>query len=341
MSQQKDLYQLLGVSKSSSPDEIKKAYRKLAMQYHPDKNPGNKKAEDKFKEISSAYDVLSDPEKKRNYDQFGSPDGNPFAGGAGGDAGGPFGGFRHQQRSGPQGFTSDEQFSDLFGDAFGDLFRGGGMGGAAGGRTQRRQPARGSDLRYTLNITFEEAAVGAEKVIHFVRQSGAKEDSSKLSVTVPAGVREGQRLKLTGEGDRISSGTAGDLYVIIQIQPHMLFEREDADVILEVPVSFTQAILGAEVEIPTLFGKAQIKVPPGTHTGQVLRLKGKGFPKLGAGTSGDMLVRILVDTPSKISVKEKEMLEELSKSMGQDSGVTPLVKEYQEKLSSLMKSRKS
>ncbi len=342
---QKDLYHLLGVSKSSSPDEIKKAYRNLAKQYHPDQNPNNKKAEEKFKEISSAYDVLSDPEKKRNYDQFGSPDGNPFAGAGG--PGGPFGGFRQQRGSGgaggqQQGFGGEDPFADIFGDAFGDLFRGGGMGGAAGGRTQqRRPPTRGSDLRYTLNISFEEAAVGAEKVIHFVRQSGAKEDSAKLSVTVPAGVREGQRLKLTGEGDKISAGTAGDLYVIIQIQPHSLFEREDADVVLEVPVSFTNAILGAEVEIPTLFGKAQIKIPPGTHTGQVLRLKGKGFPKLGTGTSGDMLVRILVDTPSKITAKEKEILEELSKSMDQDSGTTPLVKDYQEKLNSLMKSRKS
>lgn len=339
---QKDLYTVLGVSKSSSPDEIKKAYRKLAMQYHPDKNPGDKKAEEKFKEISSAYDVLSDPEKKRNYDQFGSPDGNPFAGAG---AGGPFGGFRHQRNggAGSQGFSGEDPFADIFGDAFGDLFRGGGMGSAAGGARQQRsrQPTRGSDLRYTLAITFEEAASGAEKVIHFVRQSGAKEESSKLSVTVPAGVRDGQRLKLTGEGDRLSAGTPGDLYVIIQVQPHVLFEREDADVILEVPVSFTQAILGAEVEIPTLFGKAQIKIPTGTHTGQVLRLKGKGFPKMGTGTSGDMLVRVLVDTPNKITAKEKEMLEELSKSMGQQTAATPLVKDYLEKLSSLMKSRKS
>lgn len=338
---QKDLYHVLGVSKSSSADEIKKAYRKLAMQYHPDKNPGDKKAEEKFKEISGAYDVLSDPEKKRNYDQFGSPDGNPFAGAGG--PGGPFGGFRHQRSSGPgsQGFAGEDPFADIFGDAFGDLFRGGGMGGPAGGRQQRKQPTRGSDLRYTLSITYEEAASGAEKVIHFVRQSGAKEESSKLSVTVPAGVREGQRLKLTGEGDRLSSGTPGDLYVIIQIQPHVLFEREDADVILEVPVSFTQAILGAEVEIPTLFGKAQIKIPTGTHTGQVLRLKGKGFPKLGTGSSGDMLVRVLVDTPSKVTSKEKEMLEELSKSMGQQTAATPLVKDYQDKLNSLIKSRKN
>ena len=342
---QKDLYNVLGVSKSSSADEIKKAYRKLAMQFHPDKNPGNKKSEEKFKEISSAYDVLSDPEKKRNYDQFGSPDGNPFAG-AGAGAGGPFGGFRHQRNggAGSQGFSGEDPFADIFGDAFGDVFRGGGMGGAAGtGRQQRpRPPTRGSDLRYTLAIAFEEAATGAEKVIHFVRQSGAKEESSKLSVTVPAGVRDGQRLKLTGEGDRLSAGTPGDLYVIIQVQPHVLFEREDADVVLEVPVTFTQAILGAEVEIPTLFGKAQIKIPLGTHTGQVLRLKGKGFPKMGTGTAGDMLVRILVDTPNKISAKEKEMLEELSKTMDQQpTAATPLVKDYQEKLNSLMKSRKS
>ena len=335
---QKDFYQILGVSKSSTADEIKKAYRKLAMKFHPDKNPGNKMAEDRFKEISGAYDVLSDPTKKKNYDQFGSADGNPFAGGAGGP-GGPFGGgFSRQQRAGPQDFSGDDPFADIFGDAFGDIFRGG-TGGA--GPRRRPQPVRGSDLRYTLSITFEEAATGTEKVIHFVRQSGAKEDSSKLSVTVPAGVKDGQRLKLTGEGDRISTGTPGDLYVIIQLQPHVLFAREESDVVLEIPVPYTQAILGGEIEIPTLFGKAQIKIPVGTHTGQVLRLKGKGFPKIGAGTAGDMLVRILVDTPNKITQKEKEMLEELSKSLGTDSGSTPLVKDYQEKLNSLLKSRKS
>jgi molecular chaperone DnaJ len=335
---QKDFYQLLGVSKSSTADEIKKAYRKLAMQFHPDKNPGNKKAEDTFKEISAAYDVLSDPVKKKNYDQFGSAEGHPFGGGAGGP-GGPFsGGFSRQQRSGPQDFSGEDPFSDIFGDAFGDLFRG---GTGAGARQRRTQPVRGSDLRYTLGISFEEAATGTEKVIHFVRQAGAKEDASKLSVTVPAGVKDGQRLKLTGEGDRLTSGTPGDLYVIIQLQPHVLFEREDSDVVLEIPVAYTQAILGGEIEIPTLFGKAQIKIPVGTHTGQVLRLKGKGFPKIGSGTAGDMLVRILVDTPNRITQKEREMLEELSKSLGADSAATPLVKDYQEKLNSLLKSRKS
>jgi len=336
---QKDLYQVLGVSRTSSADEIKKSYRKLAMQFHPDKNPGDKKAEEKFKEISSAYDVLSDPDKKRNYDQFGSADGNPFAGGGFG-AGGPYrGGFGQGggRPGGGPGAGDQDPFADIFGDAFGDLFR----GSAGGPRARRSQPARGSDLRYTLPITLEEVATGVEKVIHFARQVGPKEESAKLSVTVPAGVKEGQRLKLTGEGDRPSSGGPGDLYVIIQQLDHVLFTREDSDVLLDVPVGFTQAILGAEIEIPTLLGKAQIKIPTGTHTGQTLRLKGKGFPKIGGGTPGDMLVRVVVDTPTKVTAKERELIEELSRNLQGSADSTPLVREYADKVNSLLRSRKS
>lgn len=323
----KDFYQILGVTKNSSEEEIKKAYRKLAMKFHPDKNPGDKKSEEKFKEISEAYDVLSDPTKKKNYDQFGSPDGNPFA---------------HQQNEGGNPFSrssssssySSESFSDIFGDLFGntDSF---GAGGGFGQRTRSRAPARGADLRYTLTISLEEAYSGAEKIIYFARQKGIKEENSKLSVTVPAGVKEGQRLKLSGEGDHPQGSTAGDLFVIINLQQHLLFKREDTDVTLDLPVKYTEALLGTEVEIPTLSGKSQIKIPSGTTTGQVLRLKGKGFPRLNTNQHGDMLVRIIIDIPHSLNTEQKQMIQTL-----QDTTVeTPLVKAYKEKMAQLNRAR--
>lgn len=328
----KDYYQLLGVSRSANGDEIKKAYRKLAMQYHPDKNPNNKKAEDKFKEISEAYEVLSDEQKRQTYDQFGhaGAQGNPFggAGGFGAGAGG-FGGAR--------GGRSND-FNDIFGDVFGDIFnqtRGNPRGGGFGANTGRN-PNKGTDLKYTLSITFEEAALGTEKVISFVRQAGSKEENARLSVTVPAGVKEGQRLKLSGEGDKPSSNGAGDLYVIIDLQEHLLFKREESDVILDLPVSYTDAILGKTLEIPTLFGKAEIKIPAGTHSGQNFRLKSKGFPKIGSTGSGDMLVRVTIDTPAKTNLRQKELLEELSRYNEE----TPLVKSYNEKMQALLRIRK-
>jgi len=324
----KDFYQTLGVTKASSPDEIKKAYRKLAMQYHPDKNQGNKKAEDKFKEISEAYETLSDAEKKRNYDMFGhaGAQGNPFGGARSG--GNPFGG-------GAAGGFGQADINDLFGDIFGEAF-GGGARTKSSTQQRARQGGKGADLRYTLTITFEEASAGCEKVISFVRQVGNKEEAAKLSVSVPAGVKEGQRLKLTEEGDKPSSSTAGDLYVIINLQEHLLFKREEADVMLDLPVKYTEAILGTEIDIPTLTGKAQIKIPAGIYSGQVLRLKGKGFPRIGGIGHGDMLVRLLVDTPQKTNSRQKELLEELNKYAEE----TPLVKNYKEKLESLLRSRK-
>lgn len=327
----KDYYQLLGVARNSTPEEIKKAYRKLAMIHHPDKNQGHKKSEEKFKEISEAYDVLSDEKKRQNYDQFGHADasGNPFgAGGFGGGFGSGAGGFGARTRGGP----GPEAYQDIFGDMFGDIF-----GQSAGGaRRTSRGPQRGSDLKYTLSITFEEAAVGIEKVISFSRQAGSKEENAKLSVTVPAGVKEGQRLKLSGEGDKPSSGAAGDLYVIVDIQEHALFRREESDVILDLPVTYTDAILGKTIEIPTLFGKAEIKIPAGTHSGQNFRLKSKGFPRIGATGSGDMLVRVIVDTPEKTNLRQKELLEELQRYNEE----TPLVKNYNEKLKTVLRNRK-
>ncbi|WP_415063627.1 DnaJ C-terminal domain-containing protein [Bdellovibrio sp.] len=330
----KDFYSILGVARSASPEEIKKAYRKLAMQYHPDKNPGDKKAEEKFKEISEAYDTLSDTKKREMYDQFGHAGAQGFGGAGGpfGGAGGGFGGFGGAGRSQAGG----DPFQDIFGDVFGDIF-GAGRGPGAGGPRTRRQQTKGTDLRYTLNISFEDSALGCEKVISFMRQRGNKEESAKLSVNVPAGVKEGQRLKLAGEGDAApGGGTPGDLYVIVNIQDHALFKRSENDVTLDLPIIYTDAILGTNIEVPTLTGKAMIRIPPGTHSGQTFRLKGKGFPKIGGFGSGDMLVRILVDTPPHLSARQKELIEELSKG----AETTPLVKSFQEKVSQLMRNRK-
>lgn len=323
----KDFYSVLNVSRSASADEIKKAYRKLAMKYHPDKNPGDKKSEETFKEVSEAYEILSDPKKREMYDQFGFAGANPGAGGgAGGFGGGP--GFG---QGGFGGFGGGGANEDVFGDLFGDLF-GGGRGPGRG-----RKP-KGADLRYTLNVSFEESATGIEKVISFVRQRGNREENAKLSVKVPAGVKQGQRLRLALEGDASPApgGQTGDLFVIINIHDHPLFKREDDDLILDMPLTFVDAILGTTVEVPTLTGKVALKIPTGTHSGQVFRLKGKGFTKVGGFGSGDMLVRIQIDTPTNLSARQKELIEELGKS----SDATPLVKLYNEKLQQLMRTRK-
>jgi len=331
----KDYYSLLNVQRSASADEIKKAYRKLAMQYHPDKNPGDKKAEEKFKEFSEAYEVLSDPKKREMYDQFGHAGAQGGFGGAGGPfgAGGFGGGFGGGGGAGP----GQDPFQDIFGDVFSEIFGARGYGPGAGTGGPRRRQQKGSDLRYTLNIAFEESALGTEKVISFVRQRSGKDETAKLAVNVPAGVKEDQRLKLAGEGDSpVGGGPAGDLYVIIKIQDHPLFKRQENDILMDLPVTYTDAILGTSVEIPTLSGKAVIRIPPGTHTGQTFRLKGKGFPKIGGFGSGDMMVRLIVDTPEKISNRQKELLEELSKAGDE----TPLVKAFKEKAANIMRNKK-
>ncbi len=314
-------------------EELKKAYRKLAMQFHPDKNPGDKKSEEKFKEISEAYETLSDPKKRELYDQFGHSGAQAGFGGAGGPfgAGGFRGGFGGARPGGGQ--ANPEDFQDIFGDVFGDLF--GGRSSPGGGRSRR--PQKGADLRYTLNISFEESALGCEKVISFLRQRSGKDDSAKLSVSVPAGVKENQKLKLKGEGDSTAQGSvAGDLFVIIQIQDHPLFRREENDVLMDVPITYTDALLGTEVEIPTVTGKAMVRVPPGTHSGQAFRLRGKGFPKVGGFGSGDMLVKILIDIPESLSREQKDLVEQLAKKETE----TPLVKLFNEKKDQLLRGKK-
>ena len=327
----RDYYSVLGISRTASSADIKKAYRKLALKYHPDKNPGDKSAEDRFKEISEAYDVLNDPQKKQAFDQFGFAMGN-----AGPGAGGPgvagYGGFRGFENFGGfdprQGGQGPEAFQDFFSDFFGDVFTTGGRSGF--------QSQRGADLRYTLAISLEEAATGTEKKISFVRHRGGKEDTARLSITVPAGVKAGQRLKLRGEGDLAPGASkAGDLYVIIQFQDHPIFKRKDNDVLMELPVSFIDALLGTKIEIPILAGKAQLNIPPGTHTGQIFRLKGKGFPDIGGYAPGDMLVKIIIDVPSDLTDEERQAIEKLRK-VGARS---PMVNSFRERMQNLLKQR--
>ena len=369
----RDFYEVLGVEKTASADEIKKAYRKAAMKYHPDRNPGDKEAEAKFKEAGEAYEVLSDDDKRSRYDQFGhagvDPNFNPGFGG-GGFGGGGFGGF-----------------GDLV-DIFGDLF-GGGFGGGSRQST-RNTPRRGENVTARLELTFEEAAFGVEKEVSATRiencakcsgsgsadgtvesctrcggsgqvrttqnfmgmtmQStaacpvcsgrgkviktpcttckgkGKVRRTQKVSVKVPAGVDAGQMVRVYNEGCvGTNGGPNGDLLVEISIKRHKIFEREGADVLCELPISFTQAALGAQIEIPTLDGKMTYDIPEGTQTGTTFRLRDKGIPYVNNRTRrGDQLVTVVVETPTRLTREQKELLRQLDESMT----VTPKRKKF-------------
>jgi molecular chaperone DnaJ len=320
----KDYYAILNVNRKSSADEIKKAYRKLALKYHPDKNQGNKAAEEKFKEITEAYEVLGDAEKRRTYDQFGRAETSgfdPFA--AGGFAGAQGArGFGHG--TGPE---PPPHFHDIFAEIFGDAFK---------ARGPMRQP--GADLKYTLAITLEEAAEGAEKVIVFNRLRGGRDDRATLSVTVPAGIEHQQRLKLRGEGDSgTGGGPNGDLYVVVNITEHTLFRRRESDVLLDLPISFVDAILGTTIEVPTLRGKASIRIPPGTQAGQIFRLKEKGLQSMSQKNArGDMLVTIFIDVPTNLTPAERQQLETLRGRAAE----SPHIVEFHKKVSEMARSRK-
>ena len=298
MSEKRDYYEVLGLKKGASDDEIKKAYKKLARKYHPDLNRDDPKtAEEKFKEVNEAYDVLKDPKKKATYDQFGHDAFDPRRGGAGAGGGNPFGG-------GFEGFDMNDIF-DMFG-----------MGG--GGRRARRQgPERGADLRYDLEISFEEAAFGKE-----------------VELSIPRGVDDGQRVRVTGGGEAgVRGGANGDLYVYIFIRPHKLFQRRGNDVIIEIPITFVQASLGDTVQVPTLDGAVDLKIPAGIQTGTVLRVKGKGIPSLRGTGRGDEHVRVKVTTPQKLSAKQKELLKEFAELSG--DAVNPEQKSFTEKFKDL------
>lgn len=324
----RDYYDILGIDRSASADEIKKAYRKLAMKYHPDKNPGDKAAEDKFKDVSEAYEVLSDAKSRTAYDQFGhAGPGNPNGPQSGFYTQDPFAGFDYSGFRGGHSYTTESAY-DLFDDIFGDIL-------GAKGRGPTR--ARGSDLKYNLQLELEDAFRGCQREIRFVRNRGGKDDTSRLSVNIPPGVKDGQRLKLRGEGDGgLHGGVAGDLYVVINYVPHSLFRRHGLDCHMDLPLSFVDAILGTEVDVPTLSGRAKVKVPMNTHPGQVFRLRGKGFPELNGNAVGDMLLRVVIDTPKELSPKQMEMV----RSLASIADTAPLVSEFKSKAETLLKSRK-
>jgi molecular chaperone DnaJ len=370
VAEKRDYYEVLGVTRDTTSDEIKKAYRKVALKNHPDRNPDDAQAEERFKEASEAYQVLSDSERRDQYDRFGHA--------------------AFQQGMGGGGFDfSGAGFEDIFGDIFGDFF-----GGGRGRRSQNRA-RRGDDLRYDLEIDFEEAIFGVETAIRIprlgecetCRGSGAKEGSAPetclvcagtgqlryqqglfsiaktctechgegkmlrdpcascrgsgsvreqqtLSVKIPAGVDTGSRLKLRGEGEGgVRGGPAGDLYVVLHVREHELFRREGNDILCDVPIGFTQAALGAELEVPTPHGKVKMKIPQGTQSGRVFRVKGKGAPDVRGYVHGDALVRVAVETPRKLTAKQRELLEEFARISGEE--VHPISKSFFEKVKEL------
>jgi molecular chaperone DnaJ len=358
----KDYYELLGVARDASEVDLKKAFRQLAMKYHPDRNPEDSEAEEKFKEINEAYSVLSDTEKRSNYDRFGTAEGvgagfGPFAGG----------------------------FGDVFEDIFGDFF-----GTFTGQR--RTRPAKGADLRYDLDITLMDAAFGIEKVIEVPKWEVCNEcrgtgsapgkgpvvcsncrgtgqvrfqqgffsisktcgkcngtgkiinDPCKackgqgkvkrfktINVKIPAGVDTGSRLRISGEGEAgFYGGPPGDLFVILDVEEHRFFKREGNDIFCEAPVSFPQAALGAEMEVPTIDGTSKIKIPPGTPSGRIFHIKGKGLTRVGGHVRGDQIVRVYVDVPKKLTPRQRELLEEFVQSDGDE-----VAKTFKEKIKDL------
>jgi molecular chaperone DnaJ len=352
----RDFYEVLGVERSADQDTIKKAYRKLAIQFHPDKNPGNKEAEDKFKECASAYEVLGDPEKRAKYDRFGH---QAFQGGMGGGG----------------GFTDVDDIFSNFGDIFGDLF---GMGG--GGRRSRdpKAPRKGADLRYMVDITLANVIEGADKEIEFdtesscqtcdgkgaekgskaetcttcgghgqvrvsqgffqmqttcphcqgqgqviknpckkCRGSGRQKQHRKIKVTIPAGVDSGTRLRVSGEGEGgYNGGSSGDLYVEMRVREDDRFERDGDNLFTQVNISYLLLMLGGELEIPTVLGKTQVTIPKNTQVGESLKVSGEGIPSLRSGRRGDLYVQLGVEFPEKLSKKEEELLRELAKIQG-------------------------
>jgi len=366
VAQKRDYYEILGVGRDAGEEEIKKAYRKLAMKFHPDRNPEDKLAEERFKEASEAYQALCDPERRAQYDRFGH---------AAFEQGGGFGGFDFAAGG----------FEDVFGDIFGDFF-----GTSRGrGRTRAR---RGEDLRYDMEITFEEAINGVEKVIQVPRLAGCRacegkgtkggaaraacaacrgsgqlryqqgfftiaktcgqcggqgtiikdpcrdcggsgvmQKTQSLNIKIPPGVDTGSRLKLRNEGEAgRNGGPGGDLYVVLSVREHPLFKRHENDIVCEVPISFAQAALGAEMDVPTLSGKYKMKIPHGTQSGAVFRLKGKGAPDVHGRGRGDQLVRVVVETPRKLTSRQRELLEEFARGSGEE--VHPLSKGFFDKV---------
>lgn len=296
MASKRDYYEILGVSKNASDDEIKKAYRKLAVKYHPDKNPGNKEAEAKFKEINEAHDVLSDKQKRARYDQFGhagvgGAGGNPFAGGAN-----PFGGGNFNFNG--QTFNFDFGGGGLD-DILGNIF---GFGGGA------RRPRRGADYQTSLTLTFEEAIFGTTKKVSI--------SGEELKIKVPAGIDDGMSIRIRGKGGPAPEGSTekGDLYVRVRVKPHKHLTREGTIILSEERINMVDAALGCEIEVETVDGKITMKVPAGTQSGTPFKLSGHGVPFRADGDRGPHIVTVIVETPKNLSRKQKELLEEFKKS---------------------------
>jgi len=373
----RDFYEVLGVDRNAENEEIKKAYRKLAVKFHPDKNPGDKAAEERFKELGEAYEALSDPQKRAAYDQYGHAAFDPRMRGGGGRGGG----FHDPA----------DIFREVFGAGggiFDDLFGG-------GGRSDPSQPQRGADLRYDMEISFEEAANGCEKEITVNKpdrcdvcqgsgaESGSKskpcptcggrgqvissrgifsiaqtcprcegagrviekpckacqgtgrrEHTSKIKLRIPAGVDTGSRLRSSGNGEAgFRGGPSGDLYIVLHVKPHEIFQRDGEDLICEVPVSFVQAALGAEIEVPTLSGKTHIKIPAGTQPGTVFRLKGRGVKNVEGYGSGDLHIRVNVEVPGHLNHAQKAKLQEFPGLC--DETVNPITQSFFEKAKKL------
>jgi len=295
MADKRDYYEVLGVSKSASGDEIKKAYRKLAIKYHPDKNPGNKEAEAKFKEINEAHDVLSDKQKRARYDQFGhagvgGAGGNPFGG-----AGNPFGGgFNYNGQTFNFEFGNGGVFDDIIGNLFG-------FGSA-------RRPRRGADLQVAVTITFEEAIFGTTKTIDH--------NGSSLKIKIPAGIDDGMSIRIRGKGGPAPEGATepGDLYVRVKVKPHKSLTREGIIILSEQTIDMVDAALGCEIEVETVDGPITMKVPAGTQSGTPFKLSGHGVPFRNDGDRGPHIVTVLVETPKNLSKRQKELLEEFKKS---------------------------
>jgi molecular chaperone DnaJ len=364
MAEKRDYYEVLGVPRDVSAEDMKKAYRKLAVQYHPDKNPGDKTAEERFKEVGEAYDVLSDAEKRAAYDRYGHA---AFSGGMGGPGAG--GGFH----------DPFDIFREVFGGGGGGIFETFFGGGGGGGRRRTDGPQRGSDLRYGMEITLEEAAQGCEREIEYERLTSCKtcsgsgsasgggkktcrtcggagqvissrgffqiqqtcpdcsgsgetvadpckacrgvgrvKQNAVVKVKVPAGIEDGSRLRSSGNGDvGAKGGAAGDLYIVVHIRAHEIFEREGNDLHCDMPLAFATAALGGEITVPTIEGKASVKIPPGTQNGTTLRLRGKGMKILGSNSQGDLYVHVQIAVPSKLNTEQKAKLQEFADLIGE------------------------
>jgi len=373
MANKRDYYEILGVNRDASDEDIMKSYRKLAMKFHPDRNPDSKDAEEKFKEAKEAYEILSEPEKRQAYDAYGHAGVHPQMGGGGPNMGG---------------------FSDAFGDIFSEIFGGQQRGGGGGGRSG---VFRGTDLRYNLEISLEQAARGTETKIRIptleecetCKGSGAKPGTSSktchtcngagqvrmamgpfsmaqtcptchgsgkvipdpcnscggsgrvkkhktLSVKIPAGIDEGDRIRLSGEGEvGQGGGPAGDLYVVVSLKPHSVFQRDGSDLHCEMPISFTIAAIGGEIVIPTLDGEAKIKIPSETQSGQVFRLRGKGIKPVRGNAPGDLMCHVVVETPVRLTDRQRELLRELEDINIKDGDKhTPRAKSFFDKVRS-------